>query len=141
MTEPAAKTYVIAKIDESTCIGCTKCIDACPFDAIIGAKQQLHAVIEDYCTGCKLCLPPCPVNCISLIDFPLSTASRIEQAKLAKNHYQAKAQRLKAQELAKAQSDLKATQIDFEDAIAAMIARAKQKREALSFLNMAKDHE
>lgn len=56
----------IARIDEEICVGCTLCIKACPFDAIIGASKQMHTVISKYCTGCKLCLPPCPVDCIEL---------------------------------------------------------------------------
>lgn len=56
----------IARIVEQECIGCTLCIKACPFDAIIGASKHLHTVITQNCTGCKLCLPPCPVDCIEL---------------------------------------------------------------------------
>ena len=54
-------------IDESICIGCTKCIDACPTDAIIGSGKRMHTVIMDACTGCELCLPPCPIDCIDII--------------------------------------------------------------------------
>ncbi|MBB5206998.1 RnfABCDGE type electron transport complex subunit B [Chiayiivirga flava] len=56
----------VAVIDEAACIGCTKCIQACPVDAIVGASQRMHTVIAALCTGCELCLPPCPVDCISL---------------------------------------------------------------------------
>ncbi|MGB9429323.1 MAG: RnfABCDGE type electron transport complex subunit B [Gammaproteobacteria bacterium] len=54
----------VAFIDEALCIGCTKCIQACPVDAIVGAPKLMHTVIETLCTGCELCLPPCPVDCI-----------------------------------------------------------------------------
>ena len=58
---------VRAVIDESLCIGCRKCIDACPVDAILGAHKLMHTVLTADCTGCELCLPPCPVDCIALV--------------------------------------------------------------------------
>jgi electron transport complex protein RnfB len=58
----------VAVIDESLCIGCTLCIQACPVDAIIGAAKQMHTVINDLCTGCDLCVAPCPVDCIAMVD-------------------------------------------------------------------------
>lgn len=57
----------VAWIDESVCIGCTKCIQACPVDAILGAPQQMHTVIREECTGCDLCVEPCPVDCIYML--------------------------------------------------------------------------
>ncbi|AWX13428.1 electron transport complex subunit RsxB [Mergibacter septicus] len=56
----------VAIIDESMCIGCTKCIQACPVDAIIGANKAIHTVIPELCTGCELCIPPCPTDCITM---------------------------------------------------------------------------
>lgn len=56
----------VAIIDEAWCIGCTLCIKACPTDAILGANQVMHTVIEPWCTGCELCIPVCPVDCIAL---------------------------------------------------------------------------
>ena len=60
------RPWVVARIDEAACIGCTLCIQACPVDAILGAGKRMHTVIEDECTGCELCVEPCPVDCISL---------------------------------------------------------------------------
>lgn len=54
------------RIDPDNCIGCTKCIRACPVDAIIGAGKRMHTIIADRCTGCELCIPPCPTDCIIL---------------------------------------------------------------------------
>lgn len=61
----------VAYIREDECIGCTKCIQACPMDAILGAAKQMHTVIVDECTGCDLCVEPCPVDCIDMI--PVAT--------------------------------------------------------------------
>lgn len=58
----------VAWIDERICIGCTKCIQACPVDAIVGARKLMHTVISEECTGCELCIAPCPVDCIHLLE-------------------------------------------------------------------------
>jgi len=57
-------------IREAECIGCTKCIQACPVDAIIGSNKQMHTVVESLCTGCNLCIEPCPVDCIEVKERP-----------------------------------------------------------------------
>ncbi len=62
-THPPAK----AVIREAECIGCTKCIQACPFDVIIGSASLMHTILEHECTGCGLCIEPCPVDCIELV--------------------------------------------------------------------------
>jgi len=63
----AHKPPQVALVVEEDCIGCTKCIQACPVDAIVGASKQMHTVLEPLCTGCELCVPACPVDCIVLV--------------------------------------------------------------------------
>jgi electron transport complex protein RnfB len=71
----------VAVIDEEICIGCTKCIQACPVDAIVGASKLMHTVIASWCTGCELCIPPCPVDCITLLDVPALPDASLSRAR------------------------------------------------------------
>jgi electron transport complex protein RnfB len=61
------KREAVALIDEARCIGCTRCIDACPVDAVVGAQSLMHTVVEAWCIGCGLCPPACPVDCIEMV--------------------------------------------------------------------------
>src|SRR5213076_1493756 len=78
----------VAVIDEAVCIGCTKCIQACPVDAIVGASKLMHTVIASWCTGCELCIPPCPVDCIALVAVPA-----LPEADLSRQRHDARAVR------------------------------------------------
>jgi electron transport complex protein RnfB len=79
----------VAVIDEAACIGCTKCIAACPVDAIVGASKLMHTVIASWCTGCELCIPPCPVDCIALAPI-----EALPQADLSRARHEAREARL-----------------------------------------------
>lgn len=96
-----------AVIREDECIGCTKCIQACPVDAILGAAKRMHTVITDECTGCELCVAPCPVDCIDMVSHPAwQAAQRAEKpaeeqdaylarrAELGRQRHRARQQRL-----------------------------------------------
>lgn len=71
----------VAVIDEAACIGCTKCIVACPVDAIVGASKLMHTVLAAWCTGCELCVPPCPVDCIALVPVTALPAPELSRAR------------------------------------------------------------
>lgn len=91
-TDPATNRpmEMRAIIREEDCIGCTKCIPACPVDAIIGSGKQMHTIFTDLCTGCELCLPPCPVDCIELVPYPREVTQSerlIEQDDLRNRYY------------------------------------------------------
>ncbi|WP_298444482.1 electron transport complex subunit RsxB [uncultured Ferrimonas sp.] len=72
--EAKDSTPTVAFIIEEDCIGCTKCIQACPVDAIVGTGKQMHTVIANDCTGCDLCVEPCPVDCIEM--RPIATTTQ-----------------------------------------------------------------
>ncbi len=72
----------VAFIDEDVCIGCTKCIQACPVDAIVGANKLMHTVVADLCTGCELCVAPCPVDCIAMLPSAGDVPARLPRPAL-----------------------------------------------------------
>jgi electron transport complex protein RnfB len=78
----------VAQIDEDRCIGCIRCLPPCPFDAIIGAKKQMHTVLVEFCTGCELCLAGCPVDCIEMVarnsipEAPFAPGARVNRERL-----------------------------------------------------------
>lgn len=84
----------LAVIREEECIGCTKCIKACPVDAIIGSAKLMHSILNHECTGCGLCVEPCPVDCIEMVDIPRADYDKDR----ARARYHAKTTRLLRQE-------------------------------------------
>ena len=129
-TRGAHKPRAIAVIDEATCVGCTKCIQACPVDAIVGASRLMHGVLADECTGCELCIPPCPVDCISMAAIEPSAHELAQRTSLGRRRYAARNARL-ARDAAERDQRLAARSVATEaDPIAAAIARAQAKRKA-----------
>ncbi len=80
----------VAFVDEAYCIGCLKCIAACPVEAIVGSAKMMHTVLPDVCTGCELCLLPCPTDCISMVVAPDKKIDVDD----ARHHYGSKNKRL-----------------------------------------------
>jgi electron transport complex protein RnfB len=127
------KPRMLARIVEADCIGCTKCIQACPVDAIVGAAKLMHTVIADDCTGCELCVPACPVDCIVLLPMP---AAQIDQAHAdaAREHFQRRESRL-ARQHAERERELAARKAAVDAAtgpvnpVLAALARAKAKQQ------------
>ncbi|HEU4622248.1 MAG TPA: RnfABCDGE type electron transport complex subunit B [Burkholderiaceae bacterium] len=123
----------VAFIIESLCIGCTKCIQACPVDAIVGAAKRMHTVVPDVCSGCDLCVAPCPVDCIEMrTELPNGAcvpAWTRADADAALARYESREQRL-IQE--REESDRKKKLDRKRDIIAAAIARARRRSEASS---------
>ena len=138
--DPAVGTSMpgrVAHIDESLCIGCTKCLPACPVDAIAGGPKRMHTVIEALCTGCELCLPPCPVDCIELVPargatrgeagwaFPATGPARADALRRRYLAHRAQLTREQAERASAAAPDLKA---EHQAEIAAALARVRARR-------------
>lgn len=143
---------VLALIDESLCIGCTLCIQACPVDAIVGAAKRMHTVLLEECSGCGLCVPPCPVDCIDMVPIaalarthgvaPLSDDSLTDRAARWRARHDARRTRLAAPAPASRKrpaeqpapavvsSDDDGADARRQAAVAAALARARQRRGA-----------
>jgi electron transport complex protein RnfB len=127
----------VAVIDEAVCIGCTKCIQACPVDAILGASKAMHTVITAECSGCELCIAPCPVDCIDMMAAPGSQRVDADLAAQYRSRYAAHTTRL-ARDAAEHAASLAARKREIDtggatsgatkDAVLAAIARARAKK-------------
>lgn len=82
-----------ALIDENNCIGCGKCVQVCPTDAIVGARKLLHTVLPQQCTACGHCLNVCPTDCIALATKGYPALSTRQEAILTEQKRQRSAQR------------------------------------------------
>lgn len=126
------KPRLLARIVEADCIGCTKCIQACPVDAIVGASKLMHTVMADDCTGCELCVAACPVDCIELVPMPLEQIDDVH-ADAARAHFRRRETRL-ALERAERDAELAARKAAVDggtqrNPVLEALARAKAKKQ------------
>ena len=119
-------------IDEDACIGCTKCIQVCPVDAIVGANKLMHTVLSAECSGCELCIPACPVDCIAMIvDETQNGLAHNAHAAHYRRRYNVRNARL-ARERDEREAAIAARKAEVHDgarsAVLEAVARAKAKR-------------
>jgi electron transport complex protein RnfB len=121
------KPSMLAIIREDECIGCTKCIQACPVDAILGASKQMHTVISDECTGCELCVSPCPVDCIDMVVIEKSEVEK-QKADLARRRFNARQLRLAKEKAEKNTAQQRLSLTKKQEYIQSALARVKEKK-------------
>ena len=124
--ETSTKPAMRAVIREAECIGCAKCIKACPVDAILGSGKLMHSVMTDECTGCELCIAPCPVDCIDMV----LSEDKVDRKAQYRNRYQARQKRLEHDTTSEInRTKTMTTEISKEDYIRAALERVKAKKE------------
>lgn len=136
LAENGSKSPMRAVIREEECIGCLKCVKACPVDSIIGTTKLMHTVMQDECIGCELCVAPCPMDCIDMRIIPARTyvEDKIRERFDARNDRLAKIQNEKAKKHQRAKTanpNVKATANTTaarKAFIADAVARTKAKR-------------
>lgn len=128
-----AKPKLLAVIRENECIGCTKCIQACPVDAILGSAKIMHTVISDECTGCELCVAPCPVDCIDLVEIApahldSSAMPDMQQANHYRERFEAREKRLQEERMQQQKKQHDRTLMEKKNYIQAALERAGAKK-------------
>lgn len=65
---PAGKCQQLIKYQiNDLCIGCTKCAQKCPTEAILFKPHEKHEVITDLCIKCDACRQACPVDAVEIV--------------------------------------------------------------------------
>jgi len=75
---PVHTTALIPEIDRTTCVGCGKCVDVCPVEAMTlvssnnpeKPKMKTAVLNEDICLGCGVCVRACSTDSIHLKNRP-----------------------------------------------------------------------
>ncbi len=121
---------MLAQVDEDWCIGCIRCIKACPVDAILGSPRQMHVVLQGECIGCEHCVSACPVDCIAMLP---RADNPVPEADMARRRYQARNQRLQreqeARRLRRGKVESGANSVAArQTAVAAALARVRGRR-------------
>jgi len=129
----------VAWIDETLCIGCTKCIQVCPVDAIVGANKFMHSILANECSGCELCIPACPVDCITMTDDPVGAAPMQRAAQFRQRFLTREARLVREREARDAAIAARKAQVHgaggTRSAVLEAIARAKARKAGTGMQN------
>ena len=73
------KGGVARKACQNACTGCTRCVKECTFDAIT-IMQNLARIDETKCRLCRKCVPVCPSGSIQELNFPIRKITLTESS-------------------------------------------------------------
>jgi len=64
----------LVSIDEAACIGCKKCVQACPYEGpvtipVTGRKQKNIKALCDICGGNPVCVTVCPTEALQFVEL------------------------------------------------------------------------
>ena len=85
---PVHTTNFLLGVDERSCVGCGKCVDLCPVEAmgLVGANDprkktgKKARVDRDSCLGCGVCVRNCPKNNLRLTPIAGRVITPIDSA-------------------------------------------------------------
>ena len=58
------KPLILFRVDADKCNGCQLCRLKCPVEAIEGAKQDVHKILQEKCIKCGTCYDACKFDAI-----------------------------------------------------------------------------
>ncbi len=125
---PAAEPPTAVAIDPAACIGCARCLRACPVDAIVGAAGVLHAVLAAECTGCNLCIAPCPVDCIAIVAAAAPVPMDIDARQRRAARHRAHLDRHATTRAARASAQSAGTSEERREYVQAAVRRVRERR-------------
>jgi heterodisulfide reductase subunit A len=61
---------IVSGIDSDLCRGCQKCLNVCPYQAVIFKEDRVVCEVNPaVCTGCGSCAVACPTGAASILHF------------------------------------------------------------------------
>ena len=74
---PARKCISMIQYEiNEDCIGCTRCAQACPTDAIQVKPYLQHSIDLAKCVSCDMCNQACPVDAVQISPKPVALVGK-----------------------------------------------------------------